>query len=49
MTINKYYVFFPQEVGSQTELQTTQESQVPSDIEAQRQALVKQAQQQGEV
>ncbi|MFH4664058.1 MULTISPECIES: hypothetical protein [Vibrio] len=41
MTINKYFVFVPQEVEQEIE------NQLVSDQEAQRQALVKQAQQEG--
>ncbi|WP_167363661.1 MULTISPECIES: hypothetical protein [Vibrio] len=43
MTINKFYVFVPQAV----EEDTYTESEVQSAMEAQRQALVQQAQQQG--
>lgn len=41
MTINKYFVFVPQEVEQEIE------NQLVSDQEAQRQALVKRAQQEG--
>lgn len=41
MTINKYFVFVPQDVEQEIE------NQLVSDQEAQRQALVKQAQQGG--
>ncbi|EOU2461524.1 hypothetical protein [Vibrio navarrensis] len=41
MTINKYFVFVPQDVEQEIE------NQLVSDQEAQRQALVKQAQQEG--
>lgn len=43
MTINKYFVFVPFIEGSKAE----KESEVVKTKEAQRQALVKQAQQQG--
>lgn len=43
MTINKFYVFAPQAVEEDAHT----ESEVQSAMEAQRQALVKQAQQQG--
>ncbi|MDA0148219.1 hypothetical protein [Vibrio sp. LaRot3] len=45
MTINKYFVFVPMI----EELNTEKESKLISDKEAQRQALVKQAQQSGEL
>lgn len=43
MTINKYFVFVPQA----EEHNTSKDNKVVTDKEAQRQALVKQAQQQG--
>lgn len=43
MTINKYYVLVPQAL----EQSTHQESDVASDMEAQRQQMVKEAQNQG--
>ncbi|WP_260261412.1 hypothetical protein [Vibrio intestinalis] len=45
MTINKYFVFVPMN----EELGNEKESKLISDKEAQRQALVKQAQQNGEL
>ncbi|MCG9578687.1 hypothetical protein L1D13_19575 [Vibrio tubiashii] len=45
MTINKYFVFVPQ----QEERGMNKEHQVENEQETQRQALVKQAQQQGGV
>ncbi|WP_227627071.1 hypothetical protein, partial [Klebsiella pneumoniae] len=43
MTINKYYVLVPQAL----EQSTHQDSDVASDMEAQRQQMVKEAQNQG--
>tara|TARA_Y100001956_G_scaffold64395_1_gene64955 strand:+ start:531 stop:668 length:138 start_codon:yes stop_codon:yes gene_type:complete len=43
MTINKYFVFVPQV----EEQNTSKDNKVVTDKETQRQALVKQAQQQG--
>ncbi|ELI9682211.1 hypothetical protein OC523_008590 [Vibrio vulnificus] len=43
MTINKYFVFVPQAVEQNQE----KENKVVTDKETQRQALVKQAQQEG--
>ncbi|WP_167350310.1 hypothetical protein [Vibrio bivalvicida] len=43
MTINKYFVFVPQ----QEEREINKEHKVENEQETQRQALVKQAQQQG--
>ncbi|GAA5645918.1 MULTISPECIES: hypothetical protein [Vibrio] len=43
MTINKYYVFVPQAADGETH----KEHEVQSEKETQRQAMVRQAQQQG--
>mgnify|MGYP006224590129 FL=1 len=43
MTLNKYFVFIPADMDQETH----QEQKVISETETQRQALVKQAQQEG--
>ncbi len=43
MTLNKYFVFIPTDMDQETH----KEQKVNSDMETQRQALVKQAQQEG--
>ncbi|BBM64586.1 hypothetical protein [Vibrio alfacsensis] len=43
MTLNKYFVFIPADLDQETH----KEQEVISEMETQRQALVKQAQQQG--
>ena len=43
MTLNKYFVFIPADI----DLETQKEQKVDSETETQRQALVKQAQQEG--